>query len=272
MNFKTANIILFTLLISVYNSYCKSDLKEKNLYYYKNIDTSQAKEKQDIIQHSIELFTYTRFDWYPEMSYSIGGRPSTDYLKMKGVCWGTIVNYKLTLFKQLSLISGIGYYRYSFTNIKKVNTQFGTAISRNINYPSPVQISYHTDKYWYNAINLNIGVGKLFNLKKNFQITTALYANNYFAISQYYHLSYNPIGSQKYRTKNKRYFGTSLLLSLEVSKQLKSSQIGFLIQVPTFDIWKTDAVFPSETNNEKRKKWFRGLSIGMVYNYSFTKK
>ncbi|MCO5247832.1 MAG: hypothetical protein M9887_02625 [Chitinophagales bacterium] len=277
MKYKNINLLLFILFLSAYNCNARFNLEDESNLYNKNnrfqLDSSEINISKNL-KHSIELHTYTRFDWYPEITYNINGRPSTDYLKMKGISWGTTVNYKITLFDKISLITGLGYYRHSFTKLNKLNTQFGEAKAREIDYPSLYKVQFITDKYWYNTLNINIGIGKIFQLKKNFQIETALYANNYFMLSQYYHLTYNPEPdkSQKYRTKNKRYFGTSLLMSLEVTKQIKSSQIGLSIQVPAFDVWKTDAVFPSETNDAKRRKCFRGLSIGMVYNYSFTKK
>jgi hypothetical protein len=241
---------------------------------------TQAQVKKDSVwskkqSPQIEILPYSRWDSYPEFSYVLNGRPSTDYVKINGTGWGIYINYKLPVAKSIFIKSGIGYYKYSFNNIKKENTQFGKSTVRDIDYysgPIAVDILYYTDKYWYNTINANIGVEKLFNLKKDMQITTALNINNYFTFSQYYHLSYNSPGSQDYKKNIGRYFGSSVNINASLLKKFTKISIGPSIIIPVFELWKTDETFFEETNSGSRNKWFRGIGLGISCNYSLTKK
>lgn len=220
----------------------------------------------------IEINPYIRFDSHPEFSYVLNGRPSTDYVKIKGTSFGLNLAYKIPLTKSIFLNPGIGYYRYSFNNIKKENTLFGKSDGRDINFISPLLISFYTNKYWYNTIALNIGVEKIFDFKRNIQVVTGLNINNYFTISQYYHLSFNPQGSQDYRKNNKRYFASSINLNASILKKIRRINIGPSLILPVFDIWKTDYAFPEETNSTSRNKWLRGIGLGISCNYSLIKK
>ena len=65
----------------------------------------------------LQFFPFVRVDWYPEFSYNVGGRPSTDYLKMRGISPGINVNYKFGLQKNVDLITGLGFYKFSFNKL-----------------------------------------------------------------------------------------------------------------------------------------------------------
>jgi len=166
---------------------------------------------------------------------------------------------------------GIGYYKYSFNNIKKVNTLFGKSNVRDIGFVSPLYIPFYTNKYSYNTISANIGVEKIFNYKSSIQIVTGLNLNNCYVVSEYYHLSYNPIGSQDYRKKIKRYFGSSFSLNAGILKKYKKVSIGPSLMLPVFDTWKKDDTFIEEANSGSRSKWFNGIGLGISFNYSLTK-
>lgn len=222
----------------------------------------------------IEINPYFRWDNYPEFSYVLNGRPSTDYVKINSPSWGISALYKYPVRNRLFLKAGIGYYKYSFSKIRKTNTQFGEATARNIDYysgPIAVSVAYVTDKYWYNTMSADIGMENSFSLKKNVQIAIALDLNNYFTFSQYYHLSYNPAGSQDYKKNNKRYFGASITISTSLLQKFNRVSIGPSIIIPAWDLWKTDATFPEETDTGSRRKWLHGIGIGISCNYSLTK-
>lgn len=229
-----------------------------------NFAQSQAQVRQ------IELTPFIRIDKYPQFSYVLGGRASTDYVNIRGTSFGLSLAYKIPITKSVLLKPGIGYYKYSFNNIKKVNTLFGKSNVRNINFVSPLYIPFFTNKYSYNTISANIGVEKIFNYKSSVQIVTGLNLNNYYVVSAYYHLSYNE-GSQDYRKKIKRYFGSSFSLNAGILKKYKKFSIGPSLMLPVFDTWKKDDTFPEEANSDSRSKWFNGIGLGISCNYYFTK-
>ena len=220
----------------------------------------------------IEIEPFIRIDKYPQFSYVIDGRPSTDYVNIRGTSFGLNFAYKIPITKSILLKPGIGYYQYSFNNIKKENTFFGKSTARNINFVSPFYIPFFTDKYRYNTITANIGIEKIFNCKKNIQIVTGVNWNNYYVVSEYYHLVNNPEGSQDYRKNNKRYFGSSVYINISLLKKFQKISIGPSLILPVFDNWKMDETFPEETNSGSRSKWLNGIGLGISFNYSLNKK
>lgn len=220
----------------------------------------------------IEFTPFVRIDKFPQFLYIWGGRPSTDYVSIKGTSFGLSLAYKIPITKSVLLKPGIGFYKYLFDNIKKVNTLFGKSNARHIGFVSPLCILFYSNKYSYNTISANIGVEKIFNYKSTIQVVTGLNLNNYYVVSEYYHLSYNPIGSQDYRKKIKRYFGSSFNLNAGILKKYKKVSIGPSLMLPVFDTWKKDDTFPEEANSGSRSKWFNGIGLGISFNYLLTKK
>lgn len=216
----------------------------------------------------LEIKPYVRFDNYPQFSYVLGGRPSTDYVNIKGTSYGINFALKIPISKFLSLKPGIGYYKYSFNKIARNNTSFGTSNSRNINFTSPLLIPFFTDKYYYNSLAANIALEKAIYFRKDYHCTFGVELNNYITISQNYHLTNNPDGNQDFKKSNKNYIGTSSILFFNLLKKIKKINIGPSLIVPLFDIWKTDATFQEETGSDSRNKWFHGFGFGISINYS----
>lgn len=222
--------------------------------------------------HNIEINPFARLDWYPKFSKPADYMSSTDYVSMKGTSFGLNAAYKIPLAKSFILKPGIGYYQYSFNNVEKENSRFGKSIGRETVIGSPAFIDLFTDKYRYHTITANIGLEKYFILKKDIQFTTGINWNNYYSISQYYHLTYNPEGSKDYRTNEKRYFGSSVFLNVGFLKKFENIYVGPSLILPLFETWKTDALFPGEADSGSRNKWFHGLGLGISFNYLLNKK
>lgn len=221
---------------------------------------------------AIEVNPFVRFDSYPEFSYVLNGRPSIDYVTMKGTSFGLNLAYQIPLSKSIVLKPGIGFYKYSFTKISKINTLFGKANSRDIAFLSPLYIPFYTDYYRYTTISLNINSEKVVDIAKDFQFVGGLNLNNYITVSQYYHLTNNPEGSQDFKKSDFRYFGSSVYLNADLLKRFGRIRLGPSIILPVFDSWKTDETFPTETNGGSRNKWLKGIGFGISLNYSLNKK
>jgi len=101
------------------------------IVFFATLSNFVAAQKQT---PQIEINPYVRFDSYPEFSYILDGRPSIDHVKIKGISFWTKSCLYYSDKKSILLKSGIGYYKYSFNNIKKENTQFGKSDARNINF------------------------------------------------------------------------------------------------------------------------------------------
>jgi hypothetical protein len=216
----------------------------------------------------LEFKPFVRIDKYPEFSYVLMGRPSTDYINVKGTSFGINLAYKIPIAKSLLIKPGIGYYKYSYNDITRYNTSFGTSDARNINFISPLLIPFFSDKYYYNTLSANIAMERTIPLRNNYLGAIGVELNNYFTFSQHYHLTNNPIGSQNFKKADKKYFGTSGLLFFNFLKKVKKVTVGPSVLIPVFDSWKTDKIFYEETVNDLRSKWFKGIGFGISINYS----
>lgn len=251
----------------------------KNLFliFYFSFCTNCLFGQKNYNQIGVDL--YIQRNWYPEFSYSINPT-NTYFVKIRGESPGLNANYKLSVRKNLFLKAGVGYYRYSFNKIESYNTQFGKGNTRVIGFPSPLYVIFVTDNYWYNTVSANIGIEKVFDVNKNWQISAGFSLTNYYTFSQTYHMTADyPVGppNHKYKLKNNRYFGLSSVIELGLLKKIRQINIGPVLILPVYDMWKQDNVFPkngnsAESNSDERHKWFRGIGVGISCNYSLTKK
>jgi len=124
-----------------------------------------------------------------------------------------------------------------------------------------------------------LGIEKSFELTKALTFIGGLNVKNYFTFSQRYHLPYdNSFIPQpelqienNYKTNSSRYFGLGAELNLAMLKKTGKVNIGPSLIIPVADLWKQDAIFPTETNLGSRNKWFRGFGVGIKLIYSLQK-
>jgi hypothetical protein len=226
-------------------------------------------------QYEIEPFL--RWDKYPTFTNSINSI-ATYKLTIKGTSWGVNTAYKIPFKNNFRFKAGLGYYRYSFTEIVSTHQSFGVGDRRVIDYPTTLSIILGTDKYWYNTLSLNIGIEKYFTLTQGLQMTSGITVKNYFTFSQRYRLPYDnsfiPPAlkiENDYRTSVNRYFGLGVDFRIGLLKKIGKVNIGPSTTIPIYDTWKQDKIFPTEINSAKRDKWFGGIGIGIICNYSLSK-
>lgn len=216
----------------------------------------------------VEITPFLRWDSYPKFQYAINPTNSNT-LKMKGTSIGLNLAYKLYSVKNWAIKTGVGYYRYSFTKMKQINTLFGESKTRVIHYipPGPLApaLIYTTDRYWYNSIMLNVEINKSFFIKERYLVAVGTQMNNYFTYSQLYHIRSGAKGIN-YRKGNGRYFGYSVLFTGSFQKKIGKINMGPVILIPVYDAWKKDKNFPQEMDNGNRSKSFTGFGIGFTFN------
>lgn len=213
--------------------------------------------------NELQVLPYVRLDWYPEFSFNYGGRASTDRLKMRGTSVGLNINYKYALQNNINVIGGVGYYKYSFNKLSNKNTLFGASDSRDIEYPSMINLAYNTYSYHYNSLSLAIGIEKFWKVNQNIQVGIGLSMNNFFIFQQVYKFHYKNI---IYRTNNKSLFAQSVFVNAGIEKKIGKLKIGPQLIIPLFDAWHKDDAF-QEDNSEKRNKWLNGIGLGIQINY-----
>ncbi len=224
--------------------------------------------------NQIELNTFIRFENYPKFSYNYAGRASSDFLKMKGKNSGINLGFNYCLNKDIFLKFGLGYFKQSFNTIENTNSIFGRTVSnRPINYVSPLLISYSTDAYHYNNMNINLGIEKQFNIAKNLELTTGINLGGYYNLSQYYHLTMNPFDNNlDFNKKEKRFSGFLSNISLGFYKRFGRYSIGPSLVLPIYDSWKKDPIFLEENYDGGKNKWFNGIGIGITAKISLQQK
>lgn len=225
--------------------------------------------------NQIEIMPYVQFDRYPEFSYVINGRASTDYIKLKGTSWGIQVAYKMKIKQDFFLRIGIGYYKFKFDDIERMNTMFGSSEARHIGFPSPSYIIFYTNKYWYNTIKFQVGAEKVIKLNKSLYVTGSINLADYFTFSQYYRIIQDyPTGppDHKYMEYTDRNFSLSATGQVGIVKSFNRFSAGPVVFFPLFTAWAQDKIFPEESNTKHRSKWFDAIGIGFQASYTLTKK
>jgi len=222
-----------------------------------------------IPKKQIELQPYFRWDSYPTFTSTISNF-ATHQISIKGKSGGINAAYKSEIRNNLFLKIGIGYYKFSFSEIERIHRVFGKSNVRLVSYTAPIgDINIYTPKYWYNTFNANIGIEKYFPLRSNYYVISGLTARNYYTFSQQYNMTLSTVENQKRYVK--RQFGFSADLSAGILKQMGKLGIGASVILPVYDKWRQDNFFPAEENASSRNKWFRGIGAGINCNYSLSK-
>ena len=196
--------------------------------------------------NKLGITPYLRWDSYPDFNYATN--PTTiNNLKMKGTSVGLDFAYNFFIAKGWYLKTGIGYYRYSFTKMKQINSVFGESKSRIVDSyvpPGPIvpALTYSTNKYWYNSFVLSVGIQKEFKLKRDYTFSVGGGLSNYFTYSQLYYITVglNGPGRTNYRKHDFRYFGYSFYFTSSLEKNIGKINIGPAILFPVYDYWKQD--------------------------------
>jgi hypothetical protein len=215
----------------------------------------------------LEISPFVRYDNYPKIVYQIDQRAREDTLKMSGYSYGLNVNYAIPVFKTAVLKIGLGYYRYSFTNVSQTGIISGRNLDgREILYPSPTAFFFITDRYWYHTVSLSASLLKEIQISKTLLLQTGIAVSQFLNVSQYYHIK---AGNKDYSTGNVNYFGLSGNLNISVLKQFKRCQVGPLLIVPLVDMWRKDVILPESNKRSFNWKYLNGIGIGLTANYSF---
>lgn len=226
----------------------------------------------------LEIEPFLRWDNYPKFTNAINSI-ATYKLSIKGTSWGINTAYRVPFKNVFSFKAGLGYYRYSFTQIVSTHQSFGEGDRRVIDYPTQLGIILGTDSYWYNTISMNLGLEKHFQLNKDFIIIGGLGVRNYFTFSQRYHMPYDnsfiPQPELKiqnnYKTFKKENFACGGELNIGGIKKIGKLFIGPSIIIPVYDSWKQDSIFPTENNSDSRNKWLRGFGTSIKIIYTLKK-
>ena len=228
--------------------------------------------------NSLEIEPFLRWDKYPTFTNDINVIARYQ-LAIRGRSWGVNTNYKIVDHNKRYFKIGLGYYRYSFNDIVSTHRSFGQGNRRVIDYPTTLGIILVTDRYSYNTINLNLGVGSHVKLNKETNLLFGANVRNHFTFSQSYHIPYdNSFIPQpelqiknNYKTFKKRYFGLGGELNIGMLKRIHKLNIGPNLIIPVYDNWRQDDIFPTENNSASRSKWFSGIGVGIICNYPIGK-
>jgi hypothetical protein len=167
--------------------------------------------------------------------------------------------------------AGLGYYKYSFDDIKEVNSVFGNSNGRPLKPEywrgsTDILVLYSATKYYYNTVSVNLGIGKEIALKNNWQIDIGIDFANYYTYSQSYTFQ-----SRDTMLRTSRYFGFSANINTAITKRIGKIYIGPSLIIPVYSQWRQDEEFHHEVNGY-RNKWLRGIGFGVTFNYSLTNK
>jgi len=217
-------------------------------------------------QNAIELTPYFRYsnygtydDWY--------GRSFATKLTLKGTSFGLNADYILNVARDWQARIGIGYFKYTFNNLKNVDVRNvgGTSDKRPFEYPHPDAVLFYTDNYSYNTLSINFGWEKVCQLKKGYAFTAGAALQTYYTYSQLFKVTWDNYSD--YKRKDAGVFGFSANINFGITKHFQNFYLGPKLFIPLFDQWKKDKIFAEDSGS--RSKWFSGIGGGITMGTKF---
>lgn len=218
----------------------------------------------------IEINSYFNHDKYPEFRHYVSP-VSDDVINMKGNSLGIDIGYKF-LAKKILLKPFLGYYRFSFNSIDNYVEAFNVHAKGRETILTPPYIDFPiaTQKYFYDCFNVGISGERKIVDKKYLIISAGGAINNYITISQKYFHTYDNAAfptANPHVSERVDYFGFRADMFAKLLFSVGKVHVGPVFSLPVFSLWRTDAIFPGETNNNTRNKWLNGYGLGITANY-----
>jgi hypothetical protein len=218
---------------------------------------------------AFEINPYLRYDKYPPINASTNPL-SNQTLEIRGSGFGGNIFYHFPSQRKIHFRTGLGYYRYSFNNITSKHNNVEVGRQRMLNYVGMGDLIYTTDKYWYHTLTLSAGAQTGIVNRPRYSLNAGILAQYFFSFSQYYRIVEDaPAGPPEHRFNRKhgRGFAFSGGIDLNFLYHLAHFSIGPTVQLPIYDRWQQDEIFPGEEDVKSRSKWLRGLAPGLSIRY-----
>lgn len=218
----------------------------------------------------IQINPFIRIDWYPKFTNS-PNPVSTNQIKLRGTSPGlgvALLNSKRKLYFRY----GLSFMRQSFNDIEQNNSVFGKSSNRVIeDYTPPGGLTpgvvYTTDRYFYNNLGLEFGLGSFVYFKNSFRFSYGLNLSNYFSFSRTYHITSPQPKGTNFRVSSFQYFSLIADANFSISKALGKNRVGIFCVLPLYQMWKQDSHFPGEDNSNWRNKGLGGISFGLALSH-----
>jgi hypothetical protein len=161
--------------------------------------------------------------------------------------------------KHILLNVGIGYLQQRFD------------IRRPFDYNSLIYITYYTDYYVYNCLNLSVGLAYNFPLGEKYFLTGNLSYNQQSSFRQDYTPTYSSFnrGFDGFTQTNNNQidFAKMLNLSIGINRNLGNRfSFGLNMLIPVYIQWRNDKIFRDDPSAFYSPKFSLGSSISITYN------
>lgn len=174
---------------------------------------------------------------------------------------GIGINYHRKIYKNFFGKVGIGYFKQVFGIIRPFSF-----IS-----PDATRPIVETDKYSYNNILINLGIGHEFNINETIKLVGNITYNSYLAYRQQYEQNYFPNYTQV--GKIQKNLGKTINLEFGVSKLIsKNISFGTSVLLPVNTKWGNDEIFFKSSNSNDSQiagKNIFSYGINFSINYNF---
>lgn len=190
--------------------------------------------------------------------YSLG---SPKYSSGNAVSYGVNVNLSRTIYKNLFVLAGIGYFKQEFE------------IKRPFDYRAPdgSKPLVYTEYYSYYGIRWLLGIGYQKVLSKNLSVKGTISYNMYNSYKQKYAQKYFPGINEIY--KKPLSIGSTINFDLGMERYFSNKvSVGVNGVVPVYTKWNKDAIFFGNgyANNEQqiaRNKFSIGAVFSCYYHF-----
>ena len=212
----------------------------------------------------IEFDFVGRYDKHADYTTRFFDRSYTNDTKLWGKSFGVNFNYLHSIDKHFDFKVGIGYYNLGINKIRQTTPFNIITTGRNIDYrhPSGILPLFATSKYYYNNLNLSIGMSYFRPLFKKMDFVIGGDFTYIYTFSQLYRITYDNI---RYKTNNGKTLGIAVNTSLGVSHKFNKDKyyISPKLIIPIYQQLHGDKVF-GEDNSVKMTKWLNGIGLSVA--------
>lgn len=186
---------------------------------------------------------------------------NNNYKSGDAISYGININHKGTIYKNLFMIVGIGYFKQVF------------GIHRPFKFDDPTKLSFYTKLYEYDNIQFLAGLGYLKHLKNNYSINCSLTYNHFISFKQTYTPEY--LSNSSFQNSQINYktvsIGRIINVNLGIEKALtKRFSIELDATLPLLTHWGIDEMFLKNYYYDNSQQIGRNIfSIGTIISCNY---
>lgn len=197
--------------------------------------------------------------WNNTEIFNVYSGARATYLSGKAVSYGINTAYIGPVAHRLALLIGAGYFRQNFGIVRPFS----------FNGDTVTKLLYHTRRYSYSNLDIQLGVRYNRNLRHRFYLPFSLVYHSLFSFRQKYIPKYYSGQQFKNTQIGSRFLFFGQMLNgqagagFTISKRL-AAEADFIW--PFLTRWRKDRIFKENEDGYQRSRRMAGVSLSLLYN------